>query len=91
MIKEDNNLKNMATKRVLGDLKTPQSLRDVPLHPRLKRLLLKIKANRILEYKQCDKILNEDELNDLMERNFSLGEISGENLLSNKFKDKKST
>lgn len=57
----DNNLKKMATKRVLGDLKTPQSLRDVPLHPRLKRLLLKIKANRILEYKQCGKILNEDD------------------------------
>lgn len=57
----DNNLKNIATKKVLGDLKTPQSLRDVPLHPRLKRLLLKIKENRILEYKQCGKTLDEDD------------------------------
>ena len=55
----DNNLKKVANKRILGDLKTPQSVRDIPLHPRLKRLLLRIKTERIIEYKECGKILNE--------------------------------
>lgn len=55
----DNNLKKVANKRILGDVKTPQSVRDIPLHPRLKRLLLKIKAERMIEYKRCGKKWNE--------------------------------
>lgn len=44
-----------------GDLKTPESYRDIPMHPRLKRLLLMIKANRIEEYKQRGKKWNEND------------------------------
>lgn len=57
----DNNLKKKETKRILSDLKTPQSVRDVPLHPRLKKLLLKIKTERMIEYKQKGKKWNEDD------------------------------
>lgn len=57
----DNELKKKATKRILGDLKTPQSVRDVPLHPRLKKLLLKIKTDRMIEYKKLGKKWNEDD------------------------------
>lgn len=56
----DNDLKKKATKRILSDLKTPQSVRDVPLHPRLKKLLLKIKTDRMIEYKRLGKKWNED-------------------------------
>lgn len=57
----DNNLKKVANKRILGDVKTPQSVRDIPLHPRLKRLLLKIKTERMIEYKKCGKKWNEED------------------------------
>ena len=57
----DNNLKKICNKRVLGDLKTPQSVRDVPLHPRLKKLVLKIKAERIIECQKEGKEFSEDE------------------------------
>lgn len=57
----DNNLKKKCHKRGLGDLKTPQSERDIPLHPRLKKLLLKIKTDRILEYKHKGKKWNEND------------------------------
>lgn len=57
----DNDLKKKCHKRSLGDLKTPQSIRDVPLHPRLKRILLKIKAERMTEYRRCGKKWNEDD------------------------------
>lgn len=57
----DNNLKKKCHKRGLGDLKTPQSVRDIPLHPRLKKLLLKIKTDRILEYKHKGKKWNEND------------------------------
>lgn len=57
----DNNLKKVANKRILGDVKTPQSVRDIPLHPRLKRLLLKIKAERMIQYKRCGKKWNEED------------------------------
>ena len=57
----DNNLKKKCNKKILDDLKTPQSLRDIPLHPRLKKLLLKIKTNRIIEYKKAGKTLKEDD------------------------------
>lgn len=57
----DNNLKKKCNKKILDDLKTPQSVRDVPLHPRLKKLLLKIKAERIMEYQKVGKTLSEDD------------------------------
>lgn len=57
----DNNLKKVRNKRVLGPVKTPQSVRDVPLHPRLKKLLLKIKAERIIECQKAGKEFNEDD------------------------------
>lgn len=57
----DNNLKKKCHKRSLGDLKTPQSVRDIPLHPRLKKLLLKIKIERMTEYKKCGKKWNEND------------------------------
>lgn len=57
----DNNLKKKCNKKMLDELKTPQSVRDVPLNPRLKRLLLKIKAERIIEYQKLGKKLNEDD------------------------------
>lgn len=57
----DNELKKKCHKRMLGDVKTPQSIRDIPLHPRLKRLLLKIKSDRITEYQKTGKILKEDD------------------------------
>jgi integrase len=65
----DTNLKKKYHKRELGDLKTPQSLRDVPLHPRLKKLILKIKEERIIEYKRKGKILKEDDFIFLNENN----------------------
>ena len=57
----DSKLKKKCHKRSLGDLKTPQSVRDIPLHPRLKKLLLKIKTDRIIEYKQKGKKWNEND------------------------------
>lgn len=57
----DNNLKKRYNEKILDDLKTSQSVRDVPLHPRLKKLVLKIKADRIMEYQKVGKILNEDD------------------------------
>lgn len=56
----DNNLKKKYHKRILGDLKTPQSVRDIPLHPRLKKLLLKIKMERITECKKLGKKFDEN-------------------------------
>ena len=35
--------------------------RDIPLHPRLKKLLLKIKIERMTEYKKCGKKWNEND------------------------------
>ena len=57
----DNKLKKKCHKRMLGDVKTPQSIRDIPLHPRLKKLLLKIKSDRIMEYQKTGKVLKEDD------------------------------
>lgn len=57
----DNNLKKKFTEKILDDVKTSPSVRDVPLHPRLKKLVLKIKADRIIEYQKVGKLLNEDE------------------------------
>ena len=57
----DNELKKVCNKRTLGDLKTIQSVRDIPLHPRLKKLILKIKAERIIECQKAGKEFNEDD------------------------------
>lgn len=57
----DNNLKKISTEKILDDVKTSPSVRDVPLHPRLKKLVLKIKTDRIAEYQRVGKILNEDD------------------------------
>lgn len=43
----------------MDDLKTPQSVRDVPLHPRLKKVMLKIKADRMDEYYKKGKKFRE--------------------------------
>lgn len=56
----DNNLKKKCHKRGLVDVKTPQSIRDIPLHPRLKKLLLKIKMERLTEYKKRGKKWDEN-------------------------------
>ena len=76
----DNDLKKKCHKRELADLKTPQSLRDVPLHPRLKKLLLKIKAERMIEYKRCGRKWNEDDFIFLNEK----GEPFVSEMLTNK-------
>ena len=57
----DNNFKKIFTEKILDDVKTSPSVRDVPLHPRLKKLVLKIKADRIVEYQRVGKTLNEDD------------------------------
>jgi len=48
----DDNLKVIGHERGDGDLKTPESYRDIPMHPRLKRLLLMLKANRMEQYRK---------------------------------------
>ncbi len=45
----------------LGKLKTPESIRNIPLNPRLKKIYLKIKEERIIEYRKLGKELNEDD------------------------------
>ena len=44
-----------------GKLKNTESIRNIPLNPRLKKMLLKIKEERILEYNKLGKVLNEDD------------------------------
>lgn len=48
----DDNMKKIGHKRGNGDLKIAESLRDIPMHPRLKRVLLIIKAPRMEEYQK---------------------------------------
>lgn len=57
----DDNMNPIGHYRGDSDLKTPESVRDIPLHPRLKRLLLMIKANRMAEYLKKGKQLDENE------------------------------
>lgn len=57
----DDNMKKIGHKRGDGDLKTAESLRDIPMHPRLKRVLLIIKASRMEEYQKLGKRWNEDD------------------------------
>lgn len=55
----DDNMQKIAHERGDGDLKTPESYRDIPMHPRLKRLLLMIKSARMEEYQRQGKKWNE--------------------------------
>jgi len=57
----DENMKLIGRQRGDAPLKTLESYRDVPMHPRLKRLLLMIKAERIEEYKKIGKKWDEDD------------------------------
>lgn len=57
----DDNMVKIGHKRGDGDLKTPESYRDIPMHPRLKRLLLMIKSERMIEYQRMGKKWNEHE------------------------------
>lgn len=57
----DENMVKIGHVRGDGDLKTPESYRDVPMHPRLKRLLLMIKANRMEEYQKLGKKWDEND------------------------------
>ena len=57
----DDDMVKIGNRRGDGDLKTSESYRDIPMHPRLKRLLLMIKTQRIAEYQQKGKKLDEDE------------------------------
>ncbi len=56
----DENMNKIGHKRVDGDLKTPESYRDIPMHPRLKRILLMIKATRMEEYLKLGKKWDEN-------------------------------
>lgn len=57
----DDNMEKIGHKRGDGPLKTDESYRDIPLHPRLKRLLLMIKAQRMEEYQRLGKAWNEND------------------------------
>lgn len=57
----DDNMKKIGRARGDGDLKTLESYRDIPMHPRFKRLLLMIKAERMAEYKKQGKQWNEND------------------------------
>lgn len=57
----DDNMVKIGHRRGDGELKTAESYRDIPMHPRLKRLLLMIKAQRIEEYKRKGIKWNEND------------------------------
>lgn len=57
----DENMNKIKHKRGNGPLKTDESYRDIPMHPRLKRLLLKIKTERMIRCKMVNKEWNEDD------------------------------
>lgn len=56
----DENMNKIGHTRVDGDLKTAESYRDLPMHPRLKRVLLQIKAARMEEYQKLGKKWDEN-------------------------------
>ena len=51
----DENMNKKGHYKGDGELKTDESYRDIPMHPRLKRLLLMIKSERMEEYKKLGK------------------------------------
>ena len=57
----DENMNKIGNERGDGDLKTPESYRDIPMHPRLKRLLLMIKSTRMAAYKEKGNQWNEND------------------------------
>ena len=57
----DDNMKVIGHERRDGELKTPESYRDIPMHPRLKRILLMIKAERMEEYQKLGKKWGEND------------------------------
>ena len=57
----DDNMVKIGHRRGDGELKTSESYRDIPMHPRLKRLLLMIKAERMEEYKRKGIKWNEND------------------------------
>lgn len=56
----DENMNKIGHVRGDGDLKTAESYRDLPMHPRLKRILLLIKAQRMEEYQKLGKKWDEN-------------------------------
>ena len=57
----DDNMEIIEHQKKLGKLKNTESIRNIPLNPRLKKLILKIKEERIIEYNKLGKVLNEDD------------------------------
>ncbi len=57
----NDNMEIVGHKRGDGRLKTPESYRDVPMHPRLKRLLLMLKTIRMEEYQRQGRKWNEND------------------------------
>lgn len=57
----DENMERIGHERGDGELKTAESYRDVPMHPRLKRMLLMLKAKKMAEYKAKGKKWDENE------------------------------
>lgn len=57
----NDNMEIIGHRREDGELKTLESYRDIPLHPRLKRLLLMIKAERMELYEKIGKKWDEND------------------------------
>ncbi len=57
----NENMKKIGHTRGDGDLKTAESYRNLPMHPRLKRVLLMIKVARMEEYQRLGKKWDENE------------------------------
>lgn len=57
----DDDLNIIGHQRGDCDLKSDESYRDIPMHPRLKKLLLTIKAERMQQYKNLGKKWREDD------------------------------
>lgn len=57
----DDHMNKKGKERGDGDLKTLESYRDIPMHPRLKRLLLMIKADRMTKYREQGKKWSEND------------------------------
>ena len=56
----NDNMEKIGHRRGDGELKTFESYRDIPMHPRLKRLLLMIKTERMEEYNKIGKVWDEN-------------------------------
>lgn len=65
----DDDLKKKVHKRGDAALKSIESYRDIPMHPRLKRLFLTIKAERMQQYKMLGKKWNENDYIFLNQKN----------------------